>query len=103
MQCGQSHSVCGSCNSVNIGPFSFFPIFGEKRNENECRPIISRVALQSIERKRVLVETCRQSHLLVGLSVCLSGRCTVAKRLIVSRCRFGMVSGVGGSVEGWVY
>jgi len=36
--------------------------------------VVSRVAIQSIERKRVLVQTCRQSH----LSVCLSGKCTVA-------------------------
>jgi len=53
--------------------------------------IISRVALQSTERKRVLVQTCRQSHLSVGRSVCrpVSLGCTVEKRLIGSECRLG--------------
>ena len=46
--------------------------------------VVSRKAIQSIKRKQVLVQTCRQSHLSVGRSVGLSGRCTVAKRLIGS-------------------
>ena len=36
----------------------------------------------------------------VGLSVCLSGKCTVAKRLIGSGCRLGWSV---GSVEEWMY
>jgi len=44
--------------------------------------IISCVATQPIERKRMSVQTCHQSH----LSVCLSGGCIVAKRLIGSGC-----------------
>ena len=37
----------------------------------------------------LLVRTCRQSHLPICLSVCLTGGCTVAKRLIGSGCRLG--------------
>jgi len=60
--------------------------------------IISRVAIQSIERKRVLVQSAELSPIpSVGLSVCLSvcvsvgrtGGCTVVKRLIRSGCRLG--------------
>ena len=53
---------------------------------------ISRVAIQSIERKRVFLQVCRLSHLSVCLSVCMSGKCTVANWI---RMPFVVVSGVG--------
>jgi len=52
---------------------------------NIVRVIIRYVAIQSIERKRFLVQTCRQSHVSVGLS----GGCTVTKRLIGSGYHLG--------------
>ena len=63
--------------------------------------IISRVAIQSIERKRVFLRVCRLSPLSVCLSVCLCVReVYVSKRLIGSGCRLGWWV---GSVERWVY
>jgi len=50
---------------------------------------VSLAASLTIKGKRLLVQTCRQSHVLVGLSVCLSGGCIVAKRLIGSGSRLG--------------
>jgi len=57
--------------------------------------IFSRVASHYIQRKRILIQTCR----LVHLSVSLCGGCTVAKRLIGSGCRLEWWM---GSVEGWM-
>ena len=70
-----------------------------------CCPIISCVAIQSIERKQVLEQTCRFSHLSVCLSVCLLVSLSIewvncGKRLIWSGCRLGWWV---GSVEVWVY
>jgi len=61
--------------------------------DNTMNVTISRVTIQSVEGKQVLVQTCRQSHLSVCLSVCrsvgLSEGCTVAKRLIGCGRRLG--------------
>jgi len=54
----------------------------------------------SLTVKRLLVQTCRQSHVSVCLSVCLSEGCTVAKRLIGCGCLLGWWVGL---VEWWVY
>jgi len=53
--------------------------------------IISRVAIQPIEPKRALFQVCRLDHLSLGLS----GKCIVAKRLIGPGCP---LSGVGRGV-----
>jgi len=58
----------------------------------EC--VISRVTIQSIERKRVLEQTCRLSHLSVRLSVCRWMSCC-GKTADWIWMPFGVVSGVG--------
>ena len=43
----------------------------------------------TVKRKRLMESSCRLSHLLVGLS----GKCTLAKRMIGSGCRLGLRAG----------
>ena len=50
--------------------------------------VVSRVAHCSCNRT-VVYAVCRSDVRLVCLSVCVSGKCTVAKRLIGSGCRLG--------------
>jgi len=53
--------------------------------------------MHSIEHKWVFLQTCHLDHLLACASVCLSGKCTVAKRLTGHGCH------LGGEWVGWVY
>jgi len=59
--------------------------------------IISRVAIQSMARKLMLIQACHLAHLSI---FCLSGGWTVEKWLIGSGCRLGLWV---GSVKGCVY
>jgi len=54
--------------------------------------------MESIECKRVFLQGCRIDNLSVCRCVCLSRKCTVAKRLSWSGCRLGWWV---GSVDGW--
>ena len=83
-------------------PFNVFIPWTTIFNACIADKILSRVAVQSIERKRaLLVQACRLSHLSislsVGLSVCRSVWCPVGglwnKRLIGSGCRVGWWGG----------
>jgi len=61
-------------------------------NELSHKFVMFLAASLTIKRKRLILLTCRLDHLVcvsVGRSVCLSGKCTVAKRLNGSGCRLG--------------
>jgi len=73
--------------------------------ESSCYAVAALTAVDStslsISRaKAVLVQVCRLDHLSVGQSVCLSGKCTVAKWLSESGCHLRWRV---ESVEAWVY
>jgi len=54
----------------------------------------------NISSEALMLRTCRLAHLSVCVSVCLSGKCIVAKRLNGSGCHLRWWV---GSVEKWVY
>ena len=74
------HTANAPPRRTGISSFIILCREGWRRGSSQ---IVSRVAVQSTERERVLVQTGRQSLLFV----CRSGERTVAKRLIGSGCR----------------
>jgi len=77
---------CLNVDLIIIDSFRF-PFEGSK---TYCSAFIILADSLTINRAKAgFLKSCHQSHVSIGLSVDLSGKCIVAKRLIGSGCRLG--------------